>query len=138
MMILGGYWVPLTALRKFAKNLDMDLSEDGVPFTGNHARYSNNWLCDNKPDNIPNIKAAGIDWPPRSMQFGVIFISKFVVKEYFVQLEEDRDGGEGVATAWGGADQIQWATLEDSRGITANGNRPEKCTYTYVLMNTIP
>ena len=134
-MILGGYWVSLPVLRKLAKNLEMDLGEDTIPNTGNYGRYTNNWLCDNKPANIPNIKAAGIDWPRKSMQFGVIFISKFVIKKYFVSLEEDAD--DLMVKEWlqrEGADTVQWATLEDPWGIAFSGTRPEKRTYTYRLM----
>lgn len=131
-MILGGYWVSLVELRKFAKNLDMDLGEDTIPNTGHYGRYINNWLCDNKPENIPEIKAAGIDWPRKSMQFGVIFISKVAIKEHFVPLEENVD--DIMVKKWlqrGGADAVQWATLEDPWGIAHGGTRPEKHTYTY-------
>lgn len=134
-MILGGYWVALPVLRELAKNLDMPLGEGGVPKTGHYGRFINNWLCDNKPADIPNIKAAGIDWPRRSMQFGVIFISKFVIKEYFAPLEEDAD--DLVVKEWlqrEGADTVQWATLPDPWGIAASGTRPVKQDYTYVLM----
>ncbi|KZP12450.1 hypothetical protein FIBSPDRAFT_870244 [Athelia psychrophila] len=132
MMVLGGYWVSLLELRKLAKNLDMDLGEDNIPNTGHYGRYINNWLCDNIPDNIPEFKAAGIDWPRKSMQFGVIFISKVAAKEYFVPLEENAD--DILVKGWlqrGGADVVQWATLEDPRGLAYGGTRPDKRTYTY-------
>lgn len=133
MMILGGYWVTLPVLRNIAQKLEMDLGEDTVPNTGNYPRYVNNWLYDHKLDNtIPNVKAGGVDWPLGSMQFGVIFVSKFVRKQYFVPLEEDAEDLKVKAWLEGvGADMVQWATLEDTTGMTLDGTQPQKRTWTY-------
>lgn len=138
-MTLGGYWVTLDALRKLAEKLHMDLGEDTIPNTGNYGRYINNWLCDNKTDNIPNIKAEGIDWPPKSKRFGVIFISKFARQDYHVPLEEDV--GDLTVKEWlqrEGADEIMWAMLPDPWEIAASGTLLEKRLYTYIYVTRPP
>ncbi|KZP16737.1 hypothetical protein FIBSPDRAFT_865713 [Athelia psychrophila] len=138
-MTLGGYWVALDALRKLAEKLHIDLGERTTPNPGNYGRSINNWLCDNKPDSIPTIKAEGIDWPPKGMRFGVIFISKLARQDYHVPLEEDAD--DLMVKEWlqrEGADEAVWATLPDPWGIAAGGIHPEKCTYEYIFVTRPP
>lgn len=128
--ILGGYWVTVPVFRSIAQKLGIDIKDRNISFnTSIYPRYTNNWLCDHKKDlPIPNIKAAGIDWPQKDGEFGIFFMSKIVKKPYFVPLEEDdedRKVKKWLESLNAGA--IQWVSLQDDDVKVAGGGlHPQK------------
>lgn len=99
------------------------------------ARYElhvNNWLCDNKPQDIGVIKVAGIDWPPNQGNFGIIFISKFVEGPWAGPLREDDQALK--LKGWLEINDVvkpEWVSMEDTTSITLNGTERQKHEYRF-------
>jgi hypothetical protein len=124
-MKLGGYFINLSTARKVAQHLNIDVGEDTLS-NNHHMEWPiNNWLHNNGK---LHIKSAVIKWPLKDGEYGVFFISRFrqahdPAPDDFIEGEKDLEIRKWLMDL--GAEGIQWVSILDHYGITADGIQPQ-------------
>lgn len=133
-MILGGYFVPMSAARDLGTDLGLNVGEDFSLIYVHLQNVFNRWLAEN---NRFHILAAIITWPqPLGSDAGIIFICKFVQGQLENEILEDAEALEvkNDIERWSQTLKLplRWISFADHRGITRRGTRPRPDQLLYV------